>query len=170
MVLITVCRTIFYQFFLLFVGLSIGFILNAEWVGIKSLIVERSINNIFFPIEYDSHMERWVKGWGAFKVFHQADCPDEFEIIDENVYANEEYYWCRYKYRDKNGNLKFDEGLSRVRWKTWEHYYEIDSMLDTPENVKKQVEKDKAEIEERKKELREAKEKEKEILEKESQK
>ena len=139
--------------------------MNAEWVGVKSLIVERSIGNIFFPVQYDAHMERWVKGWGAYKVYAQNDFPKDFEIIDEHVYANEEYYWCRYKYRDNSGKLKFDEGLSRVRWKTWEYYYEADILLTTPENVKKQIEKDKADIEKRKKEIEEAKKKEKELLE-----
>jgi len=165
MILITVCRTIFYQFFLLFIGLSIGFILNAEWVGMKSLILERSMNNIFFPIEYDAHMERWVKGWGSYRIYVEKDMPEDFEIIDENVYANEEYYWCRFKYKDTSGDIKFDEGITRVRWKTWEYYYGIDATLDTPEKVKMQVEKDKAEIDKRKKEIKEAKDREKRILE-----
>ena len=42
MILITVCRTLFYQFLLLFVGISIGFIVNAEWVGWKYPIIQTS--------------------------------------------------------------------------------------------------------------------------------
>lgn len=164
MVTKTIFRTLFYQFFLLFIGLSIGFIINPEWVGVKSLIIEKSVNNIFFPIKYDEHMERWVKGWGSYKVYMFKNQPLEFEIIDEHVYANEEYYWCRFKYKDKDNKIKFDEGKCRVRWKTWEYYYESDVVLDTPERVYEQMEKDRLQIEKRKKEIQESKEKEKKIL------
>lgn len=163
MIIATVFRTLFYQVLLLFVGCSIGFILNAEWVGIKSLILERSMSNIFFPTEYDEQMERWVKGWGSFKVYSLKNQPDEFEVIDENVYYNEEWYWCRFKYRDKDGKIKFDEGTTRVRWKTWEYYYDHE-VIDTPEKVREQIKKDKEQIEERRKEVEEAKKKEEEIL------
>lgn len=164
MILITVCRTLFYQFFLLFVGLSVGFIFHAEWVGKKSVIVERSVKNIFYPLQYDERLERVVKEWGAYSVFILNECPKEFEIIDENVYHNEEWYWCRYKYRDEKGNIKFNEGTTRVRWKTWEYYYEPDAILDTPEKIKAQIDADKLKIEKRLDEIRKAKEREKEIL------
>lgn len=163
MVIKTVFRTIFYQFFLLFIGLSVGFIINAEWVGIKSLIIERSINNIFFPIEYNEQMERWIKGWGSYKIYMLKNQPLEFEIVDENIYYNEEWYWCRYKYKDKNGNIKFDEGNCRVKWKTWEYYYDHE-VLDTPEKISKRIKEDKEKTEKRKKEIEQAKEKELEIL------
>lgn len=165
MILVTVLRTIFYQFFLIFIGLSIGFICHAEWVGRKSVVVERSVQNIFYPLRYDAHLERVVKEWGAYNVFIMKECPKEFEIIDENVYHNDEFYWCRYKYRDEKGMIKFDEATSRVRWKTWEYYYEPDTILDTPEKIKAQIEEDKRKIEKRKEEIERAKEKEKEILE-----
>lgn len=160
---ITVLRTLFYQFFLLFVGLSIGFILNAEWCGIKGLLIKKSVDKIFFPIEYNEQMERWVKGWGAYKVYASKNYPDGFEIIDENIYHNEEWYWCRFKYVDKDKNIKFDEGTARVRWKTWEQYYEHE-VLDTPEKIIERIEKDKKEIENRKKEIERSRVIEKEML------
>lgn len=158
----TVLRTLFYQFFLIFIGLSIGFIMNAEYVGMKSLLVQKSVKNIFDPIEYDQQMERWVKGWGAFKVYSQKDKPEDFEIIDENVYYNDEWYWCRFKYKDKNGNIKIEEATARVKWKTWEYYYDY-QVLDTPEKIRKKIQEDKEQIEKRKKEIEKAMEKEKEI-------
>ena len=48
-----VLRTLFYQFLLIFVGASIGFITNAEWVGWKYPIISRSYNNIFNPIDFE---------------------------------------------------------------------------------------------------------------------
>lgn len=164
MVLVTVLRTLFYQFFLIFVGLSLGFIFHSEWVGKKSIIVERSVKNIFYPIEYDERLERVIKEWGSYNVFMLKECPKEFEVLDENVY-NEEWYWCRYKYRDHKGKIRFDEGTARIRWKTWEYYYEPDVLLDTPERIKVQIEEDKLDTQRRKAETERAKQREKEILE-----
>ena len=63
MILITVCRTLFYQFFLLFIGISIGFITNAEWVGWKTEVVAKSVDNIFFPTQFDEQTCEQVKNW-----------------------------------------------------------------------------------------------------------
>ena len=52
MILITVCRTLFYQFLLLFVGISRR-IINAEWVGWKYPIIQTSIQNTFFSINFE---------------------------------------------------------------------------------------------------------------------
>lgn len=161
----TVCRTLFYQFFGLFVGLSIGFILSPEWVGNKQVLVERSIKNIFFPLKYNEQLEKAVKGYGAYKVYVSNGYPKEFEIIDECVYYNEEFYWCKYKYVDNKGNIKLAEDITRVRWKTWEYNYDY-QIIDTPDKVKESLRTDKEEIEKRKLEIEKAKEKEKEILKK----
>lgn len=165
MILITVLRTLFYQFFLVFIGLSIGFILNPEWFGIKSLLINKSVNNIFFPLDYenDQQLRNFVKSWGAYKIYVLKNSPKDFEIIDENVYYNDEWYWCRFKYIDDKGKLCFDEGSTRVKWKTWEYYYDYD-ILDTPEKIQKEIEKTKQDIENRKKEIEKSKEKEKELI------
>ena len=168
MVAKTVFRTIFYQFLLLFAGISLGFIANAEWVGMKSIIIEKSAKNIFCPPEYDERLERLVKNWGSYKVFMAKNRPDEFEVIDENVYYNDEWYWCRYKYRDESGKLRLSEGTTRVKWKTWEQYYDHE-VLDTPEKIREQIRKHKENIEKREREIREAEEKEKELLKNERQ-
>lgn len=165
MIFITVFRTLFYQFFLIFIGLSIGFIVNAEWFGVKSLLINKSVQNIFFPLDYenDPHLQKFINGWGSYKIYMQLQCPPEFEIIDENVYYNEELYWCKYKYLDKDGLIKIDEATTRVRWKTWEYYYDY-KVLDTPEKIKKQIEQDKKTIEQRRRQIEKALDKEKEIL------
>lgn len=165
MVLITVFRTLFYQFLLIFIGLSIGFICNAEWFGIKSLLINRSVNNIFFPLDYenDQQLRSFVKSWGSYKVYVLKGSPKGFEIIDDNVYYNEEWYWCRFKYIDDKGNNCFDEGSVRVKWKTWEYYYDY-NVLDTPEKIQKEIEKTKEDINNRKKAIEQSKEKEKELM------
>lgn len=168
MVAKTVFRTIFYQFLLLFAGISLGFIANAEWVGMKSVIIEKSAKNIFCPPEYDERLDRLVKNMGSYRVFMANGRPDEFEVVDENVYYNEEFYWCRYKYRDGSGKLRFGEDITRVRWKTWEQYYDYE-VVDTPEKVKEQIRKRKEEMEKRDREIREAEDREKELLKNERQ-
>lgn len=165
MIMITVCRTLFYQFLLLFVGLSVGFIVNPEWMGIKSTIVNKSINNIFFPLDYenDPQLRHFVKSWGAYKVYVSKGSPKGFEILDENVYYNEEWYWCRFKYIDTNDKVVIDEGTTRVQWKTWEYYYDYE-ILDTPEKIKKNIAKDQEKANLREKQIEKAQEKEKELI------
>ena len=53
----TIARTIFYQLLVLFAGISIGFITNADWVGWKYPIVTSSFYNAFFPVEFEDEGE-----------------------------------------------------------------------------------------------------------------
>lgn len=120
-----ILRSIFYQWFILFIGISIGFLCNYEWVGHKYAIVERSISNIFYPIEYTAEVENFVKERGKLMIWSLLDCPKDFEVLDDLV-KGQEFYWAVVKYKDKNGNEKKSIENVRVRWKTWEYYYKID--------------------------------------------
>lgn len=122
MILITVCRTLFYQFFLLFIGISIGFICNAEWVGWKTEIVAKSVDNIFFPTKFDEKTCEQIKNWGKFRIWAFNDRPADFTIIEDGLLA-EEFYIAKFTYTDKNGNTVEKIETNRVRWKTWEYYY-----------------------------------------------
>ena len=124
-----VLRSLIYPWFILFIGFSIGFICNSEWVGCKYVIVEKSIRNIFFPIKYDERVEQWVKDTGRLKLWSSLDCPQYFEIIDEFV-KGEEHYWAIYKMKNREGKEIKDIGSVRVKWKTWEYYYKLDEILD----------------------------------------
>lgn len=122
----TVFRTIFYQLLLIFTGLSIGFIINAEYVGFKSPVLGRSINNIFFPIEFDEDVLVNLKKWGAMQLWILNGEPYNFEIIEEAVLA-EEWYWAKFKYRDENKIERIKIDSVRIRWKPWEYYYDNDA-------------------------------------------
>lgn len=142
MVLLTVARTLFYQYFLLFVGISIGFIANAEWVGYKSAVISRSVSNIFFPITFTPEMEENLKQLGATRIWLERGSPDEFQVLGDVVYANDEFYYCRFSYRDKNGELVFDDDIVRMRWKTWEYNFNNPTVLDpidTEEEAKAEI-------------------------------
>lgn len=135
-------RSIFYPFFLIFIGISVGFIVNAEWLGYKSVLVNRSIDNIFFPIEFTPAVEANVKKIGASKICAELGFPKDFEILGDVVYYNDEFYWCKYKYRDKNNVLRFGESTTRVRWKTWEYNYgSSNEVIDTEEKARESIEK-----------------------------
>jgi hypothetical protein len=138
MILITVCRTLFYQFFLLFVGLSVGFILNVEYIGWKYPIVHNSIYNTFFPIDFeDEGVLDWLYGQGRFKISAFNGYPKDFKVIEEAMCA-EEWYWVKYSYTDDNGNTKVAIDHVRIRWKPWEYYYEDEAREPvTPEELQK---------------------------------
>ena len=123
-----IIRSIVYHWLVLFIGISIGFIANSEWVGYKYVIVERSIRNIFFPIEYNQDVENYIRNQGRLKLWSQLGCPQDLEIIDDLI-KGEEFYWAICTYTDKNGKkIKAIESV-RIRWKTWEYYYKIDEVL-----------------------------------------
>ena len=119
----TVCRTVFYQFFLLFVGLSIGFIVNVEYVGVTSPILFNSYNNIFNRVQFDDPgVLEWLYGIGQFKLYAFENRPENFEVIEEAMCA-EEWYWCKYRYTE-NGEEKINIKSLRIRWKPWEYYWD----------------------------------------------
>jgi hypothetical protein len=123
----TVFRTLFYQFLLLFVGLSVGFLLNAEYVGWKAPVVGNSFYNIFYPIDFEDEgvLESLYKK-GQFKIYSFNNYPKDFKIIEQAM-MGEEWYWCKYSYKDKKGNTKTNIDHTRLRWKPWEYYYEDDA-------------------------------------------
>jgi hypothetical protein len=118
-----IIRSIFYHWLFLFIGISIGFIANSEWVGYKYAIVQRSIKNIFFPVEYNEEIESFVKEMGQMRTWVALNCPRDFKIIEENV-IGQEFYWCKYSVRETIGTAQH-----RIKWKTWEYYYKIDEPI-----------------------------------------
>ena len=127
-----VIRSIFYHWLFLFACVVIGFISNSEYFGEKAVVIERSINNIFFPIKYDEKIETWVKETGRMRLWANLNCPEHFEIVDE-VVKGEEYYWAIYKIKDKNGKEIKDIGSIKVKWKTWEYHYKLDEIIQGSE-------------------------------------
>lgn len=115
-----IIRSIFYHWLILFIGISIGFMVNSELVGYKYAIIQRSIKNIFFPVEYNEEIENFVKEMGRMRTWVDLNCPKDFTIIDENV-IGQEFYWCKYSVRETIGTAQH-----RIKWKTWEYYYKID--------------------------------------------
>ena len=136
-----ILRTLFYQFLLLFVGASIGFITNAEWVGWKYPVISNSVNNIFYPVNFeDPGVLQFLYGNGRLKIFgfmnHQYQ---NVEVIEEAMLA-EEWYWVKFSYTDDNGNSKIDIQHVRIRWKPWEYYFNNDINPMDGEDLRKYIE------------------------------
>ena len=118
-----IIRSILYPWFILFTGICFGFICNSEYVGEKAVVIEKSINHIFFPIEYNEHIEKYVKWMGSRRIHADLGYPHDFEIL-EDVVKGEEYYWAIAKYTDvKTGQQIKTVVSTKVRWKPWEYNY-----------------------------------------------
>lgn len=133
----TVCRTLFYQYLLLIIGFSTGFYFNAEWIGFKSPILCRSFNNIFFPVRFNDDVLSNIKNWGAFKLWALNDYPENFNIIEDAVSA-EEWYVAKFSYTDNKGIKHTNIDSIRIRWKPWEYYYEDN--IPTEEELRDYIE------------------------------
>ena len=131
---ICVLRTLFYQFFFIFVAFAVGFLLNAEYVGWKSNMVAQSYENIFNPIDFeDPGVLEQLYGIGRYKIFAFNGYPNNFKVIEEAMLA-EEWYWVKYSYTiGKQEKLNINIDKVRIRWKPWEYYYEKEAMEDWTE-------------------------------------
>jgi hypothetical protein len=134
----TVVRTLFYQFLLIFAGLSVGFIAHANYWGNRTPIIERSVEHIFYPIEYNEKVESFLIDIGRKRLFFELigennTPPEFFEIIKNSEFIEgEEWYHCEYQCMGENG-LDVHEYKTRIKWKPWELYYPQPDELETKE-------------------------------------
>ena len=139
----TVIRTLLYQYLALFIGISVGFMLNPNYWGNRAPIIERSVKHIFYPIEYNEDVEEFILDVGRKRLFYESvtehgNLPKLFEIVKDSEYIEgEEWYHCQYQYVDENGTLDIHKYRTRIKWKPWELYFpsakdeeEIQEMVD----------------------------------------
>lgn len=124
----TVCRTLFYQYLLLFVGCALGFIFNAEYVGWKSLLVQQSAEHIFFPTRYDEKIEQALIQIGRMRLNvlcnqHPFD-DSNIEIVRDFIWG-EEVYHALYRHTAGDQPAELFEFKTRIYWKPWEYYFEF---------------------------------------------
>jgi len=125
-----IARTIFYQFLILFVGVSIGFLIRPEYWGNRAPVIEQSVKHIFFPIEYNEKVESFLIDVGRARLRGQTlarfnnQIPKLYEIIkgSERI-QDEERYHCEFQYLDSTGEIQIEKFTTRIKWKPWEWYY-----------------------------------------------
>jgi hypothetical protein len=66
-----------------------------------------------------------LKRLGEWKIWAFSNHPKHFEVIEDAMLA-EEWYWCKCKYTDRNGNIITEIKSVRLRWKPWEYYYNLE--------------------------------------------
>lgn len=118
----TVIRTLVYQYLGLFIGISIGFMLNAEYVGNRAPLVERSFKNIFYPVEYNQEVENFLVDVGRSRIFFSLpNGSTNLKIIDDRMISDEQYF-AKFSYNDPNGqHVLIEDYISKINWKPWEY-------------------------------------------------
>lgn len=125
----TTVRTLIYQTICIFSVIAAIFLQNPIYWGLKAPILEKSVEHIFYPIEYSPRVEEFVKQIGRTRLFIEI-CeiydgpPNLFEIVEGSEFVhNEEWYNCEYQYVDDKGILDVHDYCTRVDWKPWEFDY-----------------------------------------------
>ena len=125
-------RTLFYQVFVFLCLCVFSFTAAPGWWGVKAMVAEMSIRNIFFPVSFEEACPK-LKQYAEWRMEAIHDYPADFKVIEHGFLA-EEFYWCKYQYKDKKGNKIVEIDHFRVRWKPWEYYYEYHKLEDAVED------------------------------------
>lgn len=120
----TVARTLFYQYLGLFIGISLGFIFAPNYWGSKAPVLERSIQNIFYPIEYNDNVQMFLMDIGKSRLWVELDDPPNLTFYNSKIIA-EEWFETDYSYTDKNSQIIEGHYRTRIKWKPWEYDYQI---------------------------------------------
>jgi len=119
----TIARTLVYQTLLLWTGFSIGFMLNPEYWGNRAPLVQRSIKNIFYPIEYDQNVENFLLDVGRSRIFFGLpEGSSNLRIIDDSM-INDETYIANYEYVLDDKKIIVENYTTKINWKPWEYDY-----------------------------------------------
>jgi len=119
----TVARTIFYELLLIFMGVSIGFIAHSTYWGNKAPIVQQSIKNIFWPVEYNDEVKEFLINIGRSRIFlglppHATN----FKILEDAMISDEQYM-ADYEYFADDERVVVRGYITKINWKPWEYDY-----------------------------------------------
>lgn len=128
----TVVRTLIYQILALFVGISIGFLINPNYWGNRAPLVEQSIKNIFYPLEYNQDTHNFLIDVGRSRIFFSLPEGSSDLRIIEDAMISDEQYMADYEYV-LNGKTNIVKGyITKINWKSWEYDYPTPDELDAP--------------------------------------
>jgi len=119
----TILRTIVYQLLLLFTGLSIGFIVHANYWGNRAPLIKQSLKNIFYPIEYDERVEKFLINIGRSRIFYSLPPGShDLKFIEDGMNSDEQYV-ANYEYTLNNEKITVERYTTKINWKPWEYDY-----------------------------------------------
>jgi hypothetical protein len=126
----------YFYFILALFSISAGCVIyNPERVGILSLIVYKSYNNIFHRVKFEDIRHK-LRHRASKHISFRNEHWNGFEII-EDAFMFEEIYWCKYSYINSLGVRVVNIDKAEVLWKTWEYYYlEFDKDFKTEEHLR----------------------------------
>ena len=120
----TIIRTLIYQYLGLLVGLSIGFICAPNYWGVRVPVFERSIRNIFYPIEFNNQVEDFLIDVGRGRLWSELDDPKNLKFYNSEI-IGQEWFETDYSYTNSDGVSIEDHYRTRINWKPWEQYYPL---------------------------------------------
>lgn len=123
LIALTIFRTIFYQMLLLWAGFSVGFMMNPEYWGNKAPIVQQSMKNIFYPVEYNDEVKEFLVNIGRSRIFlglppHATN----FKILEDAMISDEQYM-ADYEYFADDERVVVRGYITKINWKPWEYDY-----------------------------------------------
>jgi hypothetical protein len=119
----TVLRTLVYQFLILFTGLSIGFITHANYWGNRAPLIEKSVKNIFYPVEYNKEVKEFLTNVGKSRIFFSLPPGSSDLIIIEDRMISDEQYMADYEYVLNGEKIVVNGYVTKINWKPWEYDY-----------------------------------------------
>ena len=101
------------------------------------MTLHMSYLNHFHPITFERALPM-LKAVGQFRIWGLHGWPKDFKVLEEAV-AAEEWYWCKYQYTDSKGISRIGIESLRIRWKSWEYYYDL-KPAETEESLRDYLE------------------------------
>ena len=125
-------RTFVYKALLVLSGIAAGFVINAEYVCLRSTVID----NLFLSIQVDDQVEIHCKNIGRQRLIKELGMPspDRLQFIKEEVIDGEQYATL-FKYTTPDGNAVLAVYKTQVRWKSLEDSSgekPVSGMLDEP--------------------------------------
>lgn len=122
LVIKTIARTLVYQALLVWAGFSVGFMMNPEYWGNRAPLVQRSIKNIFYPVEYNQEVKDFLISIGRSRIYFSLEpgCSN-LKILSDKM-ASDEQYIAKFEYTDPKGKrILVEDYNTKINWKSWEY-------------------------------------------------
>jgi len=117
-------RTVVWRLLVISSAITVGFAINAEFVGWKSTATERFFNEKLFSIEYNAQVESFCKTLGRKKLIAELGNPppSNLQIIKEEI-TEQSKYTALFKLTTPDGQQVVALYQAKVKWKPSDYDY-----------------------------------------------